>query len=255
MEHRAGRLPEAILHAPTKWRKDPVRRAAAEWVEELGRKDAGWSALLASEDSEEGSLVRVSDSLSFAFAPDHYFDRSCFLDTHVVAMSRPILNERLLSDITAFQRFLQTAWPEPESADAPEIAAASNPLEIASFLRGIGLTDAADRIEQLVEYADEDPDETPLNMDSLRDLARWLVQESVLLDPTVGVDHDGLLTAEWRVLPNGGLIMRFAPGDQIHYAGVVNVRGSGTYESIKGTSPKPKALELIRKFAEGLEIQ
>ena len=255
MEHEAGSIPEAILHAPREWDEDPVERAAAELAEWLGAEDAGWSSMPGPEDFDKDPLVRVSDSLSLVFDPAHYVGFGGFTGARAFAPGPAIPDDRWLSYITAFQRFSQAARPKPETADPPEITAARKPLEIASFLRETGLAAAAYRIEQLVEYADEDPDETPLDMGSLRDLARWLVQESVLLDPTVGVDHEGLLTAEWRVLPSGGLIMRFAPGDQIHYAGVVNVRGSGTYESIEGTSLKPKALELIRKFAEGLEIQ
>lgn len=154
-----------------------------------------------------------------------------------------------LASLTALQEVQKRA------ALQQRIATATEPQAIANVLSTGGQPAVAGRIEQLLGYAEEDPDEPSMVLESLRQLALFVLRCDWLPTPTVGVGSEGLLTAEWRILPSGGLLLRFGANRQLHYAGVANVRGPGKYESVRGTSPNAKALKIVRAFVASLDVQ
>ena len=147
-----------------------------------------------------------------------------------------------LASLTVLQEFRE------RMALQPKIETATEPQAVANFLSIGGQPAVAGRIQQLLGYAEEDPDEPKMELESLRQMALFVLRCDWLPTPTVGVGGEGLLTAEWRILPTGGLLLRFGQTRQIHYAGVAHVRGPGKYESVRGTSPSPKALRIVRAF-------
>ena len=231
-------VPDAVLLAPDEWSQHHPRAREAKVLRRLKTSPAWTPPEQSERDSwfgQEASFSHKKINASGVFIANlHRTMEACFQPVTYPAFEL----DRALQHLASF----------------PRIAAASTPNEIASFMRESSFDTVADRLEQLIGYAEEEPGEPELNMDSLRDLALWILQEDQLPPPRIGVDHDGLLTAEWRVRPSGGLMMGFSSDGQIQYAGVVNVRGDGRYQSIEGTSPKQKALELIRKFAAELDL-
>ena len=162
---------------------------------------------------------------------------------------------------------VQSAETGPWAAEAPwvhsgrrltreGIAAVSAPQEVAAMLGRSGHDAVAYEITRLSSLAEEDPDEPKMDVQSLRELALFLVEDNWLPEPVVGVGHEGLLTAEWRIVPSGGFLMRFLPSGPIQYAGVVGVRGSDIgFQSVNGRASKPQALRMLRSFTDGLTVQ
>ena len=175
------------------------------------------------------------------------------------AAARTLGGSYSLEKLIAVRNRFREPSPDLEEATArelAEVAEATAPHEIIALLRECGLDPVANRIGRLLEYAVEDPDEPEMQLGSLQDLAVFLLCDRWLPElPVIGVDHEGLLTAEWRIHPSGGLILRFFPEGQLRYAGVVNVRGQGAYESVRGVASKPKALKILRTFTEGLIVR
>ena len=135
------------------------------------------------------------------------------------------------------------------------LACAKEPQTIAGLVRSSGNESVADEIERLLALADDDPDEPEMQLESLRELALFLLHDNWLPSPVVGVSHEGLLTAEWRIVPSGGLIMTFVPPGRIQFAGVADVGGSGTgFRSEHGIGPQSEALGKIRSFASGFRV-
>lgn len=94
-------------------------------------------------------------------------------------------------------------------------------------LRKSGLGEVADRLSYLQQLAADDPDERPMNVDSLRELAAFLLSERRLPHPQIGVSPDGLAQAEWRLPgvagdPQGGgiLALEFLRPGLIRFAGL-----------------------------------
>ena len=121
--------------------------------------------------------------------------------------------------------------------------------EITSALRESGLEESADRLGYLQRLADEDPDEEPVVIPSLRHLTSFLMDQRHLGQPDIGVSPDGVALAQWCVAGNGILAMDFLGSGLIRFAGTSGP-GSQDGESLRvsGTLPKAKALQAIQSL-------
>ena len=119
--------------------------------------------------------------------------------------------------------------------------------EMTDALRDIGMNESADRLGYLQRLADEDPDEEPIGIASLRHLTSFLMDEPELGQPEIGVSPGGVALAHWRVMEAGILAMEFLGSGLIRFAGT---SGSGSQDGeslrISGTLPQAKALEAVR---------
>ncbi len=121
--------------------------------------------------------------------------------------------------------------------------------EMTAALSESGLKESADRLGYLQRLADEDPDEEPIAIPSLRHLTSFLIDERHLGQPDIGVSSDGLALAQWRVTGNGILAMEFLDSGLIRFAGASGP-GSQDGESLRvsGTLPRTKALQAIQSL-------
>ena len=116
-------------------------------------------------------------------------------------------------------------------------------------LRKSGLSAVADRLSWLRQLAADDPDERPMDADSLRRLAAFLVSERRLPHPQIGVSPDGLVQAEWRLPGTAGdaegggiLALEFLRSGLIQFAGL----SAGL--RVSGTLSKAKVLQAVQPF-------
>ncbi|MYE06704.1 MAG: hypothetical protein F4Y04_05710 [Chloroflexi bacterium] len=121
--------------------------------------------------------------------------------------------------------------------------------EMSAALRASGLEEAADRLGHLQRLADEEPDEEPIAISSLRHLTSFLIDERHLGQPDIGVSPVGVALAQWRVMGNGVLALEFLDSGLIRFAGASgpgNQNGESLH--ISGTLPKSKALQAIQSL-------
>ena len=81
--------------------------------------------------------------------------------------------------------------------------------DVIRFLRGNGRPIVAEKLIAMLEDAREDPDECPIGIVSLRDMAWFLVGERAFSDPFIGPDRRGIVHAQWRFNGNGVLVISF----------------------------------------------
>ena len=126
---------------------------------------------------------------------------------------------------------------------------ASSRAEMSDALRRAGLDQSADRLDYLRRLAEEDPDEEPIALESLRQLTAFLIDERELGEPQIGVSPDGVALAQWRVLEAGILAMEFLGSALIRFAGTTGP-GSQNGESLRvsGALPKTRALQVVNPF-------
>ena len=135
----------------------------------------------------------------------------------------------------------------------PEIDPESNHEATMAVLRWWGRGAVADRLLYLRDLAREDPEESPVDLGSLRAMAHFLMSERQLPDPRIGVTSDGLVQIEWRVPTNGILAMEFLPSGLIRFAAVSAPVGSGVERlTVNGTLPKEETLAAVRPFTSCL---
>ena len=132
---------------------------------------------------------------------------------------------------------------------ASRILAATRLDDITAALSFAGRRIVADRIEELDEITTEGaPDEPAIVLAPLRGLALFLLSESQLADPEIGVSPNGLLLAEWATAERGVVAMEFRPDGIIQFAAVSVADGNGTRLRVHGGLPKDRALNAVRDF-------
>ena len=121
--------------------------------------------------------------------------------------------------------------------------------EMTAALRESGLERSADRLGYLQRLADEDPDEDPIAIASLRHLTSFLMDQRHLGQPDIGVSPDGVALAQWRVTGNGVLAMEFLDSGLIRFAGASGFDSqNGESLRVSGTLPKARALQAIQSL-------
>lgn len=155
------------------------------------------------------------------------------------------------------------ARPEDPEGDArweAELADASTESAIMGILQTEGRSAVANRIRYLYDLAEDDEEEQPIHIDSLRHLALFLLVNARLVDPEIGTSPDGLAHAEWT-LPdlslerggNGLIAMEFQPSGRIRFGALSAPYRPGVERlTVHGTLPAMETLEAIRMFTVGI---
>ena len=121
--------------------------------------------------------------------------------------------------------------------------------EMTASLRNSALEESAGRLGHLQRLADEDPDEEPVGIASLRHLTSFLLDERHLGQPEIGVSPDGVALAQWRVMGNGVLAMEFLDSGLIRFAGTSGPTSQdGESLRVSGTLPRAKALQAVQSL-------
>ena len=135
----------------------------------------------------------------------------------------------------------------------PQIEAAGSIAEIVGILRLFRLDAIANRLRYLRDLADDDPDATPLNLDSLRFMALFTMSERRLPDPRISVSPDGLAHIEWRLPTNGILAIEFLTSGLIRFAAIsAPAQPKVDRMHVSGTLPKDEALAAVKSFTKQL---
>ena len=134
-----------------------------------------------------------------------------------------------------------------------QISNAVMPEAIITALRRCGLDAVSERLSYLYELVEDDPDEPSINLDSLRKLALFLLNERQLGNPQIGVNPDGLALAEWPVGEKGVLAMEFLPSGFIRFAAISAPAKRGVEcKRVSGTLSKSETMNAIRPFTDRL---
>ena len=124
--------------------------------------------------------------------------------------------------------------------------------EIVAAIRYGGWSAIADRLTYLRGLALEDPDEIPIQIESLRNFALFVAnrQQRQLPEPQIGVNPDGFACTEWRIANHGILAMDFLPSGQVRFAAILKFPESGNARwSVNGVLPPDHMMDAIRVFA------
>ena len=139
----------------------------------------------------------------------------------------------------------------PNPAVSSAIVDADSREAITALLRRHGADGIADRSAYLCALLDDDPDEGPVNLESLRAMALFLTapHRRRLPDPLIGVTPDGCIQVEWSLPPSGVLAMEFLPSSLIRFAAVSDPFGDSIdLRRVHGTLSTPEAVETARSF-------
>jgi hypothetical protein len=120
---------------------------------------------------------------------------------------------------------------------------------IFGILDQTGHKEIAERLRYLHDVTpDNDPEDPDMELDSLRELALFLIRDDVSLPlPEIGITADGTLQLEWY-LSHASALMNFLPDGNIQFAGISTMENNDEEQSIHGTGSKKFALKSILPF-------
>ena len=135
----------------------------------------------------------------------------------------------------------------------PQVENASTPEEIIDILRRFNLDAIADRLTDLRTLVEDDPEESPMELESLRSLATFLmseIRERQLPEPEIGVTPNGLVEIAWSLPPHNGILaMDFLLSGQIQYTAISAPAQHGVEQkTASGTSPKDEIMKNVQSF-------
>ncbi len=95
---------------------------------------------------------------------------------------------------------------------------------------------------------DNDPEDPDMELDSLRELALFLIRNDVPLPPPlIGITADGTLQLEWY-LTHASALLNFLLDGKIQFAGISTMENNWEEQSVHGTGSKRLALQSILHF-------
>ena len=157
------------------------------------------------------------------------------------------LLERLLEPAPQVSGCFATQW-------RLRLHAAGNFSEITTVLELCGLRDIANDLRDLEALVDADPESLPINLESLRHAAVFLLSERQFPYPLVSIAPDGYLWMEWQIAPDGLLGMNFLPSGRIQFVAVPKPPQENVEtESVEGTVRTANMLAAIQPFLSRLE--
>lgn len=128
---------------------------------------------------------------------------------------------------------------------------------IIAVLRSAGLESIARRLKHLGEITDTDGEGRPMETESLRTVAIFLmenmVQRALMPKPQITVSYEGLLYLRWQLGQDGALGMQFLTSALIRFTATMYGRGADSQRrSVNGVLPSDDMLEAVRPFLANL---
>ncbi len=109
-----------------------------------------------------------------------------------------------------------------------------------------GLQETADRIRFLSGLHENDPEESPIRLESLRCCVLFVLKNGDLPAPQIGLYFDGLLSAEWSSPERGTVALLFRVDGAVRFA--ASSHSHEPARRVGGTLPADLAVTAVRSF-------
>ena len=111
----------------------------------------------------------------------------------------------------------------------------------------------ARRLTFLHEIIEKEQEEKSIVPSSLQNFARFIISESQLPNPDIGINPNGLLQAVWEIPDYGTLAMNFLTSGDIMFAVVFSQQDpTSPQRKISGVLPSHKIMYHIKEFVDKL---
>ena len=115
--------------------------------------------------------------------------------------------------------------------------------EVIDRLRSNGRAVLSEKLVTMLRDVQEDPDSPQVNIVSLRQMASLFIDQRDFADPFIGPDSRGVVYAQWRIVGNGVLIIRFPDDENILLVAQADKTSEREEMDISMQGPKSSVLE------------
>lgn len=97
--------------------------------------------------------------------------------------------------------------------------------DIILVIKYFGSMSIADRLYYLYDLPSDGPDQKPMDLESLKGFALFIMNNTYLPYPDITLNPDGRITVEWEVVYHGVLILEFLSSKLVEYLDVLQPSG------------------------------
>lgn len=111
----------------------------------------------------------------------------------------------------------------------------------------------ADRLQYLKEITEDESGETPIEIESLRRSAIFIMENPQLPNPQITISGDGLVYLRWSLKNKGVLGVQFLPSSPVRFTAIVDTPHPGSQRwSVSGVLQPSDMMNAIKPFTEQL---
>ena len=115
--------------------------------------------------------------------------------------------------------------------------------EVINLLRSNGRPVLSEKLVTMLRDVQEDPDGPKINIVSLRQMTQLFIEHQDFADPFIGPDSRGIVYAQWRIVGDGVLIIRFPDDERILLVAQADKTSDSKELDISIRRPKSEVLE------------
>ena len=131
-----------------------------------------------------------------------------------------------------------------------EVRTALTSAAIADVLERYGLSRSAQRIIDLADLGAEDPDESEIDLDSLKRAVVTVLEHPHWGEPSITLRGAGLVSMEWQTRGGGTVSISFLPGDRVSYAALSAPATTPDFLNIGGRHLQEEGIGNLRWFTD-----
>ena len=92
--------------------------------------------------------------------------------------------------------------------------------DIILVIKCFGRTPIANRLHYLYDLPTDEPNQKPMNLESLKGFALFIMNNTHLPYPDITLNPDGCITVEWYAVDHSTLILEFLSSELVEYLAV-----------------------------------
>jgi hypothetical protein len=130
-----------------------------------------------------------------------------------------------------------------------EVRTALTAAAVAAVLDSYGFSGSARRIIDLAELVAEDPDESEIDLDSLKRAVVTVLEHPQWGEPSITL-RAGLVSMEWQTRGGGTVSISFLPGDRVSYSALSAPATTPDFLNIGGRHLQEEGIGNLRWFTD-----
>ena len=187
---------------------------------------------------DPGLLISMQDP--DVFAPD----RGCFFTfVRLMEMRRREIADKITESLGQDLRGVSTEAVE-------EVRTALTSPAIANVLERYRLSRSAQRIIDLADLGAEDPDESEIDLDSLKRAVVTVLEHPHWGEPSITLRGAGLVSMEWQTRGGGTVSISFLPGNRVSYSALSAPATTPDFLNIGGRHLQEEGIGNLRWFTD-----
>ena len=122
--------------------------------------------------------------------------------------------------------------------------------DVIDVLKRTGLDAIVNRLTYLKKLTDKETDEKPMDVKSLQNAARFIIENRQWTSPQIVISDEGLTYLRWKIGAKGVIAMVFLPSALVRFTAILHNLDDGSSERCSGTMRPRDMLRAVKPFVD-----